>query len=283
LRRSNKILLIFGVLLAAVSFVAVLAFGSLNQQPQAPVDPEVPVVVASQNIALGATVAPEMLATISKPTSQAGDTFQAPEELVGKVVRRPVNQGAALTDEDFQTGVSVPQLVSALAPGLRAIAVPLSKVDSVGMLLQPGDYVDVVLTIADADGANPLVIANPNPGTGIDGGGAPYVSLDEYVSNTTVKVLVQNVQVLAMLPKEVQEPSNVVTGPTEPEADVIAILAVQPQQVEVLQYGQSDGSISLVLRSPGDYAQGQVTTTGITLWELVNRWGVLPPAPISAQ
>ena len=283
MRRSNKVLLIFGVLLAAVSFVAVLAFGSLNQQPQAPVDPDVPVVVASQNIALGATVAAEMLATVSKPTSQANDTFQRPEDLVGKVVRRPVNQGAALTDEDFQSGVTVPQLVSAIAPGLRAIAVPLSKVNSVGMLLQPGDYVDVILTIEDADGVNPLVIANPDAGTGIDGGGGPYVSLDEYVSNTTVKVLVQNVQVLALLPKQATEPSNVVTTPTEPEPDVIAILAVQPQQVEVLQYGQADGSIALVLRSPADYVQGQVDTTGITLWELVNRWGVLPPAPITAQ
>ncbi len=280
MRRSNKILLIVGVLLAAVSFVAVLAFGT--QQAQAPADPDTAVVVASQDIALGTAVSAEMLATVSLPASQATDTFQSPDELVGQVVRREVTQGEALTTEDFQTGVSVPQLVSAIAPGLRAMAVPLNRVDSVGMLLQPGDYVDVVLTIDDIDGLNPVVVENPEPATGgIGGAAAPYLSLDEFVNNTTVKVIVQNVQVLAALPRD-PETSNEVNAPVEAQPDVIAILAVQPQQVEVIRFAQLDGNISVVLRSPSDYAAGQVSTTGITLSELVNQWGVLPPAPVTA-
>jgi Flp pilus assembly protein CpaB len=283
LRRSNKILLIFGVLLAAVSFVAVLAFGTLNQQAQAPADPDVSVVVAAQNIELGTAVSADMLATVNLPESQATDTYQAPDELIGQVVRREVTQGEALTSEDFQSGVSVPQLVSAIPNGMRAIAVPLSRVDSVGLLLQPGDWVDVVLTIKEIDGLNPIVVENPEEQTGGIGGDAPpYQSLDEFVNNTTVKVVVQNVQVLAALPREAVDSSNSAEAPVEPQPDLIAILSVQPQQVEVIRFAQMDGNVSVVLRSPTDVSGSQVDTTGITLSELVNQWGVLPPAPITA-
>jgi Flp pilus assembly protein CpaB len=160
------------------------------------------------------------------------------------------------------------------------MAVPLSRVDSVGMLLQPGDYVDVVLTMDDLDGLNPVVTENTETPAGVGGVPAPYLSLDEYVNNTTVKVIVQNVQVLAAIPKDPPEASDG-SQPVETQPDVIAILAVQPQQVEVIRFAQRDGNISVVLRSPGDYAAGQVATTGITLSELVERWGVLPPAPVS--
>ena len=283
MKRTNRLLLIFGVVLAAASFVIVLAFGSLGQQPRQEAPPDVAVVVASQNLTLGTPLTPEMLATVNRAPSDAEGTYQHPEELIGLVVRRAVAQGAALTGDDFQTGVSVPELVTSLQPGMRAVAVPLSRVDSVGALLQPGDYVDVILTMEDLDALNPLVIPNPSPtGTGTGGGAAaPYISLDEFTNNTTVKVVVQNVQVLAALPRPVDQESNTLgpTGALEP--DVIAILAVQPQQVEVIRFAQLDGHISLALRAPSDYAAGQVQTTGITLWELVNRWGVLPPLPVT--
>lgn len=274
-------MLIFGAIMAAVAFVVVLALGS-GQQPQPVAPPDVPVVVASQNLTMGMPLSPEMLATENRSPADALGTYQRPEELVGLVVRRAVAQGAALTNHDFQTGVTIPELVSALQPGMRAVAVPLSRVDSVGALLQAGDYVDVILTITDLDALNPVVIPNPFPsGTGTDGGaGAPYISLDDFINNTTVKVVVQNVQVLAALPRTLGTTDAV--GPDGiVEPDVIAILAVQPQQVEVIRFAQLDGHISLALRAPSDYAAGQVPTTGITLYELVARWGVLPPLPVT--
>jgi Flp pilus assembly protein CpaB len=283
-KRANRLMLIFGVVLAAVSFVAVLAFGSLGQQqPPAP-DPDVPVVVASQNLGLGTSLTAEMLATVSRAPADAVDTYQHPEELIGQVVRRAVAQGEAITDAAFQTGVTVPELVRSIQPGLRAVAVPLSKVDSVGGLIQAGDYVDVIMTIEDADGLNPVVVANPNALTpGIDGGAtAPYIMLDEYLNNTTVKTVVQNVQVLAALPKEAAEPTNDVTPDGTLQPDIIAILALHPQDVEVVRFAQLDGNISLALRSPSDYAVGTVVTTGITLKQLVDLYGVLPPLPVAA-
>ena len=66
----------------------------------------------------------------------------------------------------------------------------------------------------------------------------------------------------------------------------IVILAVTPQQVEVIKFAQLDGSISLVLRSADDFLDpitGEPVvpvpdaTTGIILKTLVDIYGVLPP------
>jgi Flp pilus assembly protein CpaB len=284
LKRANRLMLLFGVVLAAVSFVAVLGFGSFGQPPQQPADPEVQVVVASTNLSIGTALTSDVLATASRPQSQATNTYGSPDDVVGMVVRRNVAQGEALMSQDFQSAVTVPDLVQAIQPGLRAMAVPLSRVDSVGMLLQPGDWVDVVLTIDERDGLNPVSIPNAAASPGV---AAPYVGIDEFVNNTTVKVVVQNVQILAALHDQPIADAGAGTGNAPaPQAsgspDVIAVLAVQPQQVEVIRFAQVDGRISLVLRSPSDYAAGSITTSGITLRQLVDQYGVLPPLPITA-
>ncbi len=68
-------------------------------------------------------------------------------------------------------------------------------------------------------------------------------------------------------------------------------MGVTAQQAEVLRYGQIDGCISLVLRSPKDYAasssaapgaSGPVIpsldpTTGVDLKTMIDQFGVLIP------
>jgi hypothetical protein len=136
----------------------------------------------------------------------------------------------------------------------------------------------------DIDNLNPVVLNNPNYGhTTIDGNSdtSPYIPLDNFVNNTTVKVVVQNVQVLAVMPRST-DPNNNVQPADTTEPDVVVVLAVTPQQSEVVRYGQLDGNISLVVRAPDDSGAADTTTTGITLRWLVDHYGVLPPAPVTA-
>jgi Flp pilus assembly protein CpaB len=58
-------------------------------------------------------------------------------------------------------------------------------------------------------------------------------------------------------------------------------LGVTPQQAEVIRFAQMDGNVSLVLRAPTDANAAAVDTTGITLKQLVDQYGVLPPAPVT--
>ena len=278
--KRNRLFLVAGVALALTAFVAVLAFGSPPGTGTQPVVPEtVPVVVATRDIALGTPVSADMVATSDQPLALAVDTYRTVDEVVGSVVRRPVSQGQVLHARDFQIGGGV-EVASALRPGLRAIAVPLDQVTAVGYLVQPGDFVDVLLALEDLDGLNPVVIPNPRALTpGVDGApsGEPYMLLDQYVNNTSVKVLVQNVQVLATQAPTVEEGTSRAAN----EPAFVAVLAVTPQQAELVRFAQLDGHVSLVLRAPGDQAAGDVATTGVTLKTLVDEYSVLPPRPVT--
>ena len=48
----------------------------------------------------------------------------------------------------------------------------------------------------------------------------------------------------------------------------------------MVRFAQLDGNLYLLLRAPADVAAADVETTGITLRELVDRHGVLPPRVI---
>jgi pilus assembly protein CpaB len=274
-------MLIAGVLLAGVAFVAVLAFGGMGTTPVVAPPADVNVVVAAVDLTLGTELTADKLTIQTRPQAEASGTYQRTEELVGQIVRRAVPAGQALTAGDFDTR-SQAQIASSLQPGFRAIAVPLSKVDSVGALLQPGDRVDALISMTDAGALNPIVLPNPNSGqTTVDGSPPdPYIVLDSYLNNTTVKIVVQNVQVLAVQPKS-GEQANLVQPAGGPEPDVVVILAVTPQQAEIVRYAELDGNISLVLRAPGDASAPDATTTGITLKWLVDHYGVLPPAAVT--
>lgn len=281
MKRANRFMLIAGVMLAGVAFVAVLAFGGMGTTTIVTPPADVSVVVAAVDLTLGTELTADKLTTQTRPQAEVSGTYQRPEELVGRIVRRSVAAGQVLTTTDFDTNV-LAQIAQSLQPGLRAIAIPLSKVDSVGMLLQPGDRVDALISMTDSDGLNPVVQPNPNAGqTTVDGSPPdPYLLLDAYLNNTTVKIVVQNVQVLAVQPKSGAQ-ANMVQPVGEPEPDVIVILAVTPQQAEIVRYGQLDGNISLVLRAPGDAGAADTTTTGITLRWLVDHYGVLPPLAVT--
>jgi hypothetical protein len=45
-------------------------------------------------------------------------------------------------------------------------------------------------------------------------------------------------------------------------------------------FAQQSGQVSLAMRSPLDRTSGDVDTPGVTLRELIDRHGVLPPLPV---
>jgi Flp pilus assembly protein CpaB len=283
----SRLFLAAGVALALVAFVAVLAFGSqMGNSPQA--QPHtVTVVVAAQDVGLGTALAAPMLATEDRPADQSVGTYGTVDELVGVVARRAIAHGEVVHASDFQTTGTATDITASLGGGKRGIALPLDKSSAVAYLVQPGDWVDVMIALENRDQTNPIVEPNPRYNAPVSGPGGtstdttPYIQLNDYLNSTTVKVLVQNVQVLAVVQDQQTAPTNYVQPPTSNTAPAfIAVLAVSPQQAELLRYAQLDGNVSLVLRSPADQGGADVATTGVTLHELVEKWGVLPPVPV---
>lgn len=292
LKRSNRLILLIGIFLAVVAFVGIVLI--FNQRPggQGPAasPTELPTVFAKVDIPLGVQVTADMVEQRNLSTDQRDPTaFQSTSLVIGKVARREIVAGAQLTAADFDVGRGQ-GLTSVDCPAtMRCISVQVDQVSGVGTLINKGDYVD--LLVGFQSGTFPVVTINPNDGTI-----TPVAGLN----STSVKLLLQGMQVVGtLLPPapqtegqgQGQQPAQGGGGTTLTGQQEIVILAVTPQQAEVIKFAQLDGSISLILRSAKDFVdpvtRQPITppadpTTGVVLKTLVDEYGVLVPQLIEA-
>jgi Flp pilus assembly protein CpaB len=276
-RRSSRIILLLGIVLAVVAFAATVTF--INQRPPTTTTPTtLPTVYAREDIPLGTEIKENMvevrpLEISVRPTDAIGDTGL----VIGRTVRTDVSSGQLITEAVFSGGAAeAADVARLLGPGLRAIAVTVDQTAGVGSLITVGDRVDVVIAITGLD-KFPLVVVDPTTGA--------LAQLGFY-NPTSSKVLLQGLQVVGTL---VPAPPEGTTSATLTNQQIMVILAVTAQDAEVIKFAQLEGSISLVLRSPNDFRSGlePVTpspdlTTGIVLRTLIERYGVLPPEVIQA-
>ena len=286
MKRSNRLVLLIGVFLAVIAFIAVIFLQSTPTQPT-PAEVKEPTVIAAADIPLGVKITAEMVTKVDLPAAgRSATAFGDTSQVIGRVVRQAVAKDAQLTAETFgetTTGtignIDVP-------PTKRAITVQVDQVTGVGTTIKPGDYVDMVVGIR-AD-KFPVITTNPadNSFTVVAG-----------INGTSVKLLLQGMQVLGtLLPpppanttgQEGQPPASGQPGTALNGQQEIVALAVDAQQAEVIKFAQLDGDISLILRSTQDFLDpttGQPidppplpdATTGVILKTLVDRYGVLPP------
>lgn len=100
-----------------------------------------PVVIAQKAIPAGHPITPEDLAWVSFPF-RPDHTYGSPTDLIGKTPAVPIAAGEAPQERHFLPGSLLSRSVR---PGERAIAVKVDEVVGSGGLVQPGDYVDVLL------------------------------------------------------------------------------------------------------------------------------------------
>ena len=194
---------------------------------------------------------------------------------------RRSRKGQQVTSFQFSDSGSTTQ-IECLA-GFTCIAVQVDQVSGVGTLIKSGDFVDIIASVSPTF---------PAPRGRERRRKIPPENYDP----TSVKVLIQGVQVVATLLPPPPAPAAGAAGATPaPEGGTalngqqeIVIIAVTPQQAEVIKFAQLDGTITLALRSPKDFVDasgnpvipGTVTTTGIVLKTMIDNWGVLPPLPV---
>ena len=296
MKRSNRLVLLVGVFLAVVAFVGIVLLlqggnngggGGTGGTPTPP--PTQATVLAVKDIALGVTITSDMVTTqdIATP-NRRGDAFGDVSQAIGQIARAPIKTGAQIGAGDFSTATTGCTTVPVPAT-LRAIAVQVDQVSGVGTLINPGDYVDMLVGFT----GDKFPLINPN---------STDNSIQTLPSGTSVKLLLQGMQVLCrqlpppattqngQQPQPSGQPNNPTTSLTGQQE--IVILGVTPQQAEVVKFSQLDGSISLVLRSgqdfPVDPATGVViqpppdATTGMTLKILTKDFAVPIPELVEA-
>jgi pilus assembly protein CpaB len=296
LKRSNRLILLIGLFLAVVAFVGVILLtnngGSGTGTPATPTTAKI--VVAAQDIPLGTTITAPMVTTKDVAlTDKPADSFALPEAVIGKIVRTDVTSGGYISTSTFSSTASLVDVGQLLDTGLGAVSVQVDQVSGVGTLIKPGDRVDVVLSMNDPV-KNPIVVEKAPTKEGQPPSTVRnFATVNPLLNSTTVKVLVQNVQVVGTIlppPPAAANGAQSTTGTTTQGAETtlngqsqIVILALTAQQAELVRFTQLDGNLSLVLRSPKDKDAPAVKTTGITLRQLVDSYGVIPPKIILTE
>jgi len=288
LKRSNRLVLLIGIFLAVIAFVGILFVFNGNKKTDEPgTKTEGPVVVATADIPLGSKVQANQVKVVTLATTAIEPgTFQDTTQVIGKTVRVPVTNGAQVTATNFSDTGSVSDIV--VPAGKRAISVDVDQTTGVGTVIKAGDYVDMI--VGFTGDKFPVITLNPADDS---------FTVVSGLNNTSVKVLIQGMQVLGTLlppPPASNSSSGDTSGDntTEPSTTLdegqhqIVILAVDAQQSELIKFAQLDGNISLTLRSADDFLDptthqplpdGPVPddTTGIILKGLVDTYGVIPP------
>jgi Flp pilus assembly protein CpaB len=305
-KRSNRLVILFGVFLAVLAMVGVIIVaggsgsgGAAKGTPTPTPEPQISVVTAAQDIQLGDKITASMVTTVNMSLSAVqalqGDTYTTTSQVIGKIAGGTITKGSILyADTSFLqpgTFVAGEDLAGAVDSGKVAVAMEVDQVNGVGALLVPGDHVDIILSVW----VNQLTLT--------------YVGLptDKFKvafsggQDVTTKTVIQNCKVLVtLLPSPVAPQAGVNTGasPTpEPKstaqtvsnsgAHMIVIVEVAPDQAEIIRWAQREEKVDpqnyitlgLALRSDKDNDAPAVTTPGITLKQLVTIYGVLPPDP----
>jgi pilus assembly protein CpaB len=109
------------------------------------------VLVAAGPVTVGEFVRPESFRWQAWPDVEVPATFfvkgeRDPVDLEGAVARRPLDTGEPVTEAALVKPGERGFLAAVLAPGMRAISVPVDDASSNAGLIYPGDHVDLLLS-----------------------------------------------------------------------------------------------------------------------------------------
>jgi Flp pilus assembly protein CpaB len=272
-KRSNRLVILVGVLLAVLAFVAIVIL--LNQPDEQGPGPDTEpdtatVLVATVDIAIGDEVTPDMVEKqdIQVEAVQTGALID-PSQLANQVAIRALPSGAQVTESLFGAAGTV-DIESQLLPGEKAVAIQFDPVTGMNFLVQEGDHVDLILAVDFASGT----IA-----------GSPHLRPNDTEIVRTVKTMLQNKRVLYVSatnippPPTVDEEGNEVPPPeTASPTSIIVVLALNDVDAEMVTFAQRGagevGAWTLTLRQTDD--EEAETTDGVVLADLFEAGLVVP-------
>jgi Flp pilus assembly protein CpaB len=284
-KRSNRLVILVGVLLAVLAFVGIVivlnnAGGGGGGTADQPVT--VAVLVATEDIAIGDPVTPDKVEIKQvDPTAVVGTRLADPSQVGGRASLFNVPAGTQVSAETIGIGTNIIDIAGQLQAGERAVGFQVDRVTGLDFLVKPGDHVDVVLS-------QRINVLQPTvDSAGGDPDAPPRVeTIPGLEAAPTVKTVLQNRRVLYVSAQRLapQEPVDGEAAPSQPAAaieNVIIIFAGTDQDAEVLKFVQNDlsaiGDLTAVVRSAEDDEAPDVETSGITLDILVEQFGVPIP------
>jgi pilus assembly protein CpaB len=221
----NRLLMIGVLALALGAFVSVLVYKNL--QGKGPVETGVDVIVAANDIQVGAKIEEHDIRLAKFPAaSLPSGAYNKRSQVLGRGVVVPIAKGEFVLPTKLAPENAGSGLPSLIPPGMRAVSVRVNEIVSVAGFVTPGTRVDVLLT------------------------GTPNGSSEQ--QTTTV---LQNVAVIA----SGHTLERTATG--EAQTTPVITLLVSPDDAQRLTLASSEGHIQLSLRNPLDTKQDEVAAS----------------------
>jgi Flp pilus assembly protein CpaB len=181
----------------------------------------VEIVTAGQNIPPGTPITEAMLSTIQIPASAlVQGLFTNKADVVNVYAKYLIAQGVPITDSMVSVvpgNVNLPG--SSWAPfipqGLTAVAIPITRLSSVGYGIRDGDYVNIIVTmlLVDVDPTNQSVLPNFTAGVVAPGSDGTVTNLTAIITSggeaSRVGTIIQDEtlnQPVYLVPSEGQRP-----------------------------------------------------------------------------
>src|SRR3954469_21458775 len=232
---------IFAVLAIAVLAGGGLAVGTYNMIHNTPVKvqqaPTQPVVVASNDLALGTELKADDLRVVNFPQGQAPEgAFARVNDVVGRGLITPIVKSEVVLPAKLASKEAGSGLPPVIPEGMRPVSVRVNEVIGVAGYVLPGNRVDILATASPTD----------------------------QHADTTTKLILSNVQVITAGTRMEQDKKK-----AKPMQVTVVTLLVFPDQAERLALASTEGKIQLALRNPLD--QGAPETPGIKTAGLMGR------------
>lgn len=194
----------------------------------------VPVAVSALNLPMGTKIRPDMIKTTPylKESLPSG-YFASPLDLKDRVILTPLKVNEPITEDKLAPiSVKAGGVSAILKPGTRAISVKGNKVLGISGLINPGNRVDVIITVTDPA-----------------------------IKKVKSKIVLENLLVLAT-GTQIQRNEK-----GEPMPVDVYTVEVTPEQAERLALAASQGRLNFALRNATD--SEDIMTRGITIPQLL--------------
>ncbi len=288
MKRSNRLVILVGVLLAVLAFVAIVILLNQEAETAEPEQQTVTVLVATEAIAIGDEVTPDKVEAVEvQPAAVQQTALSDPSQVAGQPAVFAVPAGSQLTAEAI--GLGNPLLVNIQAllnPGEKAVSFQVERVGGLDFLVKPGDTVDIVVTedvTVLQETADSIANTDPNAPQRFE----PVPGLE---GQRTVKALLQDKRVIYVSQSRAvqQDPQDTNNDGVVDENDeqavpliesVVIVFAGSAQDAELMRFAQRDvnenGELSVVVRHAEDDETEE--TLGITIDQVVEEFGLRIP------
>ncbi len=284
-KRSGMLVMLVGVALALVSGLMVLAIARRASAAQPVVEvKQVLVVMAAREVPEGTAISADALVMQAFPADFIPlGAIPTPEQAVGKYTTTRLTKGQIVLDNQLSPTKRAGNVARSVPPGKVAVALPMTDLMSTAKAINPGDRVDVLLTLNLREG----VVNDPQAAPAAAGKTGSSMATSARVvfagqsdtpRNNVTQATLQNVEVLQVGEAE-ESTANITDTGTGARKTPAIIVLVDHQDALVLKYAKdSGGVVDLALRAPEDTAQ--VRTNPVTVDLFFERFQFQRPHPV---